>query len=27
VADASVTRSVRSHVRVRNDPVVGACAG
>lgn len=24
--DASVTRSVRSQVRLRNDPVVGACA-
>ena len=25
--DASVTRSVRSDVRLRNDPVIGACAG
>jgi prepilin peptidase dependent protein B len=25
-ADASVTRSVRSNVRLRNDPVIGACA-
>ena len=27
VADPSVTRSLRSTVRVRNDPVAGACAG
>ena len=27
VADASVTRSIRSNVRLRNDPVVGSCAG
>jgi prepilin peptidase dependent protein B len=27
VGDAGVTRSVRSDVRLRNDPVVGACAG
>ena len=25
-ADAGVTRSVRSNVRLRNDPVIGACA-
>ena len=27
VGDASVTRNVRSNVRLRNDPVIGACAG
>jgi type IV pilus assembly protein PilW len=26
VGDANVTRSVRSNVRLRNDPVIGACA-
>jgi type IV pilus assembly protein PilW len=26
VADASVTRSIRSNVRLRNDPVLGSCA-
>lgn len=26
VNDASVTRSVRSNVRLRNDPIIGACA-
>jgi prepilin peptidase dependent protein B len=25
--DASVTRSIRSDVRLRNDPIIGACAG
>ena len=27
VNDANVTRSLRSDVRLRNDPVIGACAG
>ena len=27
VADPGVTRSVRGQVRLRNDPVIGACAG